>query len=586
MRVIVRHVMVASGLTFLLACGLADRPAEDTPSSAGFVPTVQRIENFELRDTKGQLRSLEEFDDQRLVVVAFLGTECPLAKLYGPRLSELAEKYASGRVQFLGINSNHQDSMEELVEYAQSHQLSFPMLKDPASVIADHFGASRTPEVFLLDESRTVRYQGRIDDQYAIGIKRDEPRRMDLATAIDQVLDGVSVETPMTEPIGCLIGRAPHNESREEVTYSGQIAPILRRRCVSCHQPNQAAPFSLTKYEEVAGWSSMIREVVDDRRMPPWFADPQHGEFENDARLDDSEREMLLRWIDDGCSPGKSTQSKSLISVSSAWQIPEPELILQVQDEPTLIPADGEVAYQYFVIDPGFREDKFIKAVQVKPGNAQVVHHALISLADPDDPSMGIGNCGILINYAPGMQPTVLPEGVAIHVPAGQKFVAQMHYTPIGTEQFDQTCIGFVFADPEEVTQHVSGSAIVNTGIQIPAGASSHRETANLTLQNDVSLLSVSPHMHLRGKSFRYEAEYPNGEKEILLDIPRYDFNWQLRYIFKEPKVLPRGTTLTCTATYDNSRANPANPAPDTTVFWGDQTNDEMLIGFISFIIQ
>jgi len=487
-------------------------------------------------------------------------------------------------VGFLAIDANDQDSLEEIAAFARAHEIGFPMLRDVNHCVADRFGAERTPEAFILDEKRVIRYWGRIDDQYAIGVRRAEPTRRDLAIALDELLVGKNVSVPVASSSGCRIGRAPNATASANVTYSSHIAQLLGRRCVACHQAGQAAPFPLTRYQQVAGWAPMIREVVSQGRMPPWFADPRHGRFANDSRLTDDEKQLLLGWIDAGCPQGDANEPPESPTATSGWRIPTPDQVLFMDEKPFRVPAEGQVDYQYYLVDPGFTEDKYIQAVEVRPGAPAVVHHALVSIARDGDAQLGIGTAGVLMNYAPGMQPTVLPPGTAIHVPAGAKFLFQMHYTPNGTEQSDRTRLGLVFADPRRVTRRVTGGVVANPAIEIPAGAANHRETAERTFGEDVQLLSLSPHLHLRGKSFRFEAIYPDGRQETLLDVPRYDYHWQLHYFLTEPKPLPAGTRLRCTAHYDNSATNPANPDPTQTVRWGDQTWEEMLIGFYSVV--
>ncbi len=562
--------------------------AEDASGVLG-----RRIENFVLRDGRGQPRSLDEFSGHRLVVVVFLGVECPLARLYARRLEQLRQEFTGQDVAFLGLDANDQDSSEEIARFTEAHELGFPVLKDQGCHVADRFGAERTPEVFVLDESRTIRYRGRIDDQYAIGSRRDRPSRRDLAVALQELLEGREVSVAVTRSSGCLIGRPPKGASPDRPTYAGQIAGLLAARCALCHQPGQAAPFTLANYEQAAGWAPMIREVVSTGRMPPWFADPRHGRFANDARLSEDEKELLLGWIDAGCPPGEEGASAAPTATGGGpksgdfgyghgWRIPPPDQVIYMADEPFRVPADGQVEYQYYLVDPGFTEDKYIQAVEVRPGAPAVVHHALVSIVGEADGPLGFGASGVLMNYAPGMQPTVLPPGTALHVPAGAKFLFQMHYTPSGTEQLDRTRMGIALADAATIKHGITGGAVANPAIEIPAGAASHRETAQRTFEEGVLLTSLSPHMHRRGKSFRFDAVYPDGRRETLLDVPRYDYNWQLHYFLAEPKPLPAGTRLECIAHYDNSAANPANPDPGETVRWGEQTREEMLIGFYS----
>jgi peroxiredoxin len=541
------------------------------------------VEDFTLRDFRGRTHSLRELADRPFVVVAFLGTGCPLGRLYGPRLAELAREFEPRDVAFLAVNPNARDSPADLDAYVRTHQISFPILKDADNAVADRLGATRTPEVVVLDPERRIRYQGRIDDQYAAGVRRPAPTRRDLAVALEELLAGRPVSCPVTEASGCLIARAPVRESPGDVTYCRHIARIVQQHCVACHRPGEIGPFPLTGYREAAAWASMIGEVVESGGMPPWLADPRHGRFRNDPRLSEEEKRLLRRWIDGGCPEGDARELPPPPEHVSGWRIPRPDLVLPMAERAWTVPAKGEVTYQYFLADPGFTEDRYVRAAEVRPGSPTVVHHALVLLVPPG----GDGRpdpLGALLDYAPGMPPTLLPDGYALRVPAGSKFLFQTHYTPNGSEQQDRSSLGLVFADARSVRHEVRGGAVLNLALLIPPGAADYRLTAEQVVPEDWRLLSLSPHMHLRGKSFRYEAFYPDGGREVLLEVPRYDFNWQLRYELAEPKLLPRGTRLVCTACYDNSPNNPNNPDPSREDGWGEQTPDEMLFGFFAAV--
>jgi peroxiredoxin len=568
-----------------LFAGVAGTVPPRRPAAALPAPVGRKVADFTLRDTRGREWSLRAVADKKLVVVAFLGADCPLANLYGPRLAELAGTFGPRGVAFVGINANAQDSLADTRAYARRHRLPFPLLKDPDQAVSDRLGAVRTPEVFVLDEGRVVRYWGRIDDRYEVGgVRRPRAGRRHLAAALEELLAGRPVTRPAVPSVGCHIGREPRARPRGRVTYAGQVGPIVQRRCAGCHRAGGVAPFPLTEPADVVRWSAMIREVVDQGRMPPWFADPRHGRFRNDARLAAAEKRLLLGWIDDGCPLGDLSRLPGPSASPGGWRIGRPDRVLAMADRPFTVPAEGEVEYQYFLVDPGFTEDRWVRAAEVLPGNAAVVHHALVALVPPDGDATRLDPAGALLDYAPGMAPAVLSEGYALRVPAGSKFLFQLHYTPNGSGQTDLTRLGLVFADPRDVRHEVRGGAVINTALVIPPGAARHRVVAELVLEEDVDLLSLSPHMHLRGRSFRFEAVLPGGGREILLDVPRYDFNWQLRYELAEPRRLPRGTRLVCTAVYDNSAGNPANPDPTQTVRWGDQTREEMLIGFFTFV--
>ncbi len=574
-------------LSFLVVLGAALALAyaaflsrQATPPAT--TPLGHPVADFTLRDAHGQPHSLRDFDEQRLVVVVFVGTACPVNQCYAPRLAELAREFGPRGVAFLGVNANAQDSLADVAAYVRTYQPPFRVLKDPDNAVADQMGAVRTPEAFVLDQHRVVRYWGRIDDQYGVGVRRPAPTRRDLAEALEELLAGKPVSCPVAAASGCRIGRAPREPTHGEVTYTNQVSRLLQRRCVECHRDGQVAPFPLTSYRDAAGWAAMIREVVAAGRMPPWFADPAHGRFRNDARLSDDEKQTLFRWIDDGCPEGDAADLPPPAEFPDGWRIPTPDQVLFMAQLPFAVPAEGELPYQYFFVDPGFTEDKLIRAAEVRPGSPAVVHHALVMIAPPGDDGPALDSAGALLDYAPGMTPMVLPDGMALRVPAGSRFVFQMHYTPNGTPQQDRTRLGLVFADPTAVKKEVRGGAVVNRDIDIPPGAADYRLTAEQRLADDALLLNLSPHLHLRGRAFRVEAVFPDGRREGLLDVPRYDFNWQLRYDLAEPRRLPRGTRLVCTARWDNSKGNPANPDPSRRVAWGDQTADEMLIGFFA----
>lgn len=540
----------------------------------------RKVDDFTLDDFRGRARSLKEWSDAKLVVVAFLGTECPLANLYAPRLSELAQKWKDKNVAFVGINSNQQDSITEVAAHAQRHNFPFTILKDPGNKIADRFGAVRTPEIFILDQDRAVRYWGRIDDQYGIGFSKQKPSRGDVEVALEELLAGKSVSQPTTEALGCLIGRVKRPEPSGDVTYSKQIVRILQNRCVECHHEGQIAPFSLTSYNEVVGWAEMIREVTNERRMPPWFAAKQHDQFKNNPSLTKEELAQIDRWIENGCPEGSPSDLPAPVQYAKGWGISKPDQIFYMSDKPYTVPAEGVVQYQIYEVDPGFKEDHWIKEADVKCSNPAVVHHVIVFVQEPGGDRFGTPQMA----YAPGMTPRRFDKGIAIRAKAGSKLIFQVHYTPNGTEQQDRSYVGFVYADPNEITHEVMGGSCGDLALRIPPNVSDHKITARKLFIKDTLLLGMNPHMHLRGKSFKYELELPDGTREVLLDVPKYDFNWQLWYMLKEPRLVPRGSRMICTAYFDNSADNLANPDPSKEVTWGEQTWDEMMFGFYSSI--
>jgi peroxiredoxin len=544
----------------------------------------RQIDSFSLPDFHGKTRTLADLAGDKLVVVAFLGTECPLAKVYATRLVGLAKEFREQGVGFVAIDSNLQDSMTEIGTFARIHELDFPMLKDLDNRVADQFGAVRTPEVFVLDAERRIRYWGRIDDQYGFqtgaGYAKPRLQRRDLAVAIEELLAGKPVSEPIMPADGCLIGRVQKTSPQGEVTYTKHIASILQNRCVECHRPGEVAPFSLTAYDEVVGWAPMMKEVVSEGRMPPWFADPAFGHFANDARLTDDEKQLLNSWIDNGCPQGDPSDLPAPRQFVEGWRIGQPDQVIYMADEPFEVPAEGVVDYQYFTVDPGWKEDKWVKISEARPDNRGVVHHIIVFVQPPGDQSGSFGRRGGLAGFAPGSLPIAAPEGAATFVPANSKLVFQMHYTPNGVVSKDRSSIGVVFADPKTIKRKMKGGVAGMVGFKIPAGDGNYEVKAKHKFLRDTVMLNLTPHMHLRGKDFKYELEYPDGTREVILNVPRWDFNWQLRYEFAEPKFVPKGSRMYCTAHFDNSPENLANPDPTAEVTFGDQTFEEMMFGF------
>jgi peroxiredoxin len=546
-------------------------------------PLGSKVDRFELRDYRGASFRLADWDDKAVVAVVFLGVDCPLARLYGPRLAELSREWSPRRVQFVGVNANANDSASDIARYARTHNVSFPILKDVGNVLADRLGAARTPEVFLLDRERIVRYHGRIDDQYTVGVQRAKVEHRDLVVAIEELLAEKPVSRPETEASGCFISRVNDRAGKGRVTYSRDIAPILQKSCQTCHRPGQISPFTLMSYAEAAGWADTIQEVVAANRMPPWHADPRHGRFANDARLSEKDKKLIDEWVRGGCPEGDAAELPPPAVFPKGWTVPTPDAVISLS-EPFKVPAQGIVDYQYIEVDPGFREDRWVKAAEIRPGNRGVVHHVNVFLKPPGvhDPKLERPEgYPCLAAAAPGTPPLQLPDGMAKRVPAGWHLVFVMHYTPNGSEQTDQTSLGLVFEQSRQVKKEVITNLVIDTGLCIPPHAKDHRVELTYPVREDLLLLALFPHMHLRGKSFRYEAEYPNGSSEILLDVPRFDFNWENRYVLAEPKLLPRGTVVHCVAVYDNSADNPLNPDPDATVRHGPQVWDEMFNGYL-----
>jgi peroxiredoxin len=557
--------------------------ADTPPSSVG-----KKIAGFTLKNTNGKDVALADFAEKKAIVVIFVGTECPINNAYFPHLIELQREYEGKGVQFLAINANRQDSAARVAEHARKFAVNFPVLKDEKNVIADRFGAARTPEAFLLDADRVVRYQGRIDDQHGIGFNRPKPTRRDLGEALDEVLAGKSVSQATVPVAGCRISRVAAAKESGTVTFSRHIAPILQKHCQECHRPGQIGPMSLLDYDAASTWAETTREVIKEERMPPWFADPKHGKFSNDRRLPTEERELLLKWLDSGTPRGDDKDLPPPLKFSEGWRIGEPDLILKMPQEfdvPAKVPPRG-VPYKHFTLETNFTEDRWIERAEARPGSPAVVHHILVFIVPPGARFFP-GNFATpaLCGTAPGDMPLMLKPGFAKKIPAGSRLVFQMHYTPNGTAYKDRSSIGLIFAKKPPEHEVITAPAY-NFRFRIPPGADNHEVESTFTFRQDSKLISFMPHMHLRGKDFTYQAVYEDGKKQTLLSVPRYNFNWQSSYRLAEPLAMPKGSKIHCVAHFDNSSKNPNNPDPTSSVFWGDQTWQEMMVGWLDYSVE
>lgn len=545
--------------------------------------------SFELPTPDGETVSVAPAANIKLTVVCFLGVECPLAKLYAGRLSEMADTFSGQGVRFVGIDSNRQDTADDLQQFVQQNAVSFPLLHDAENTVADRFGATRTPEVFVLDQQFEVRYQGRVDDQYSPGVARQAASREDLKQALRELLQGQAVSVPVTEATGCLIGKvrrppltkvATTEAQVGYLTYSQHVSRVLQTHCLECHRPGEIGPFSMESYDDVVGWADSMLEVIDNGRMPPWHADPTVGHFANARHMPAADRDVLHAWVAAGMPRGDESELPPLATYADGWQLGRtPDAVLPMRDRPFRVPAEGTVEYHYFVVNPGWTEDRWVTAAQIIPGNRAVVHHAIAFIRPPD--GSRFRGVGWLAAYVPGQRLAALPAGHARKVPAGSRLVFQMHYTPNGAPQEDLTRIGITFGAAEDVTHEVLTLLGIDQEFEIPPQAPNHEVRGQVGwYPKHGKLLSVTPHMHYRGKAFRLTVERA-GAESALLHVPKYDFNWQHSYVLADPLPLEDVDGLKFFVTFDNSRENPFNPDPSQWVNWGDQTWEEMAVTFL-----
>jgi len=541
--------------------------------------------DFMLKDIAGQSIALHDYKAKAAVVVFFMGIDCPISNLYLKDLGDLQVRYGKQAVQIVGIQSNAGTTQARAAEHAREYKVAFPVLLDPGQHIANQLGAKRTAEIFLLDSRRQVRYHGALDDRYGYTFKRDVPQRHDLEEALKELLAGKPVTVVETTPRGCLITRDERPASLTNVTYAKQISRILQRRCEECHRAGEVAPFALQSYDDAVEHSAMMKEVVLQRRMPPWHADPRYGHFSNDRRMEQEEMDQLLAWIDAGTPLGDKQELPAPHHWTTGWQIDKPDYVFELPKE-VKVPATGTVEYRYYSVKTNLKEDIWIQSAEARPGNPAVVHHIIVFCRNPkeeDDDGEGFGGGQHVCGTAPGDPPLVLPPGVARRIPAGAELIFQMHYTPNGKATTDRSKVGFVLYKGKEKPQHFSHTQpVMNMRIKIPAGDANYKLESAYKFPRDAKIYQLMPHMHLRGKDFLYELKRPDGQTQVLLSVPQFDFNWQNTYRLTQPVDAPKGSTLHCVAHFDNSKDNPANPNPKKVVRWGDQTWEEMMIGWMT----
>jgi peroxiredoxin/primosomal replication protein N len=556
----------------------------------------QLLPDFSAYDLSGQLYRWSDFGEATAVVFAMTNTGCPICQKYAPTLARLEQQFQTKGVTFVYVNPNKSEDADGLKQMIRTHGFQGPYVHDADSQLTAILGATTSTEVFVVDKARTLVYRGAVDDQYGFGYTLPAPRRTYLVDALEAVLARQSPRIAATSAPGCEIDLeiGSQNSDRPEITYHNRISRIIQRHCLECHRPEGPAPFSLATYEELQDYAAMVRNVVERRVMPPWFAAPHDNETQsgvlwaNDRSLSDVDRSDLLKWLKNGTPLGDPSDAPVPRQFTDGWTIGTPDAVFEFA-EPVEVQASGQMPYQNIVIDTNLDQDRWVQAIEIQPGVPAVVHHVLVFVLPPQQGSSArerrqarennIDYWGI---YVPGNGAQIYPEGYARRLIRGARLRFQMHYTPNGIATKDRTKIGLVFAD-QKPRHEVKTASIVDFRFQIPPGADNHLVTASLRVPTDVQILGFLPHHHLRGKASRYELITPTGQTELLLDVPRYDFNWQLFYEYAAPRLIARGSTLRFTAWYDNSADNPANPDPTIPVGWGEQTDDEMHIGYVEY---
>jgi Ca2+-binding EF-hand superfamily protein/peroxiredoxin len=548
------------------------------------------VPDLEYTDLQGRTSRVGEFGDSQAVVIALTSTTCPLSQKFAPSLARLQSQYQPRKVRFVFLDPIATDTPDALRDFAARHGFQGPVVCDAEGRIATALNATTTTEVFVLDRSRTLVYRGAVSDQYGLGYALDAPRHSYLSEALNAVLAGQTPAIAATEAPGCDLGFEPVLPSTTPITYHNRISRIIQNACLECHRDGGVAPFSLAGYDEVAAHKGMIRRVVERGVMPPWFAAPPEAghpsPWANDRSLAARDKADLLAWLASDMPLGDPADAPLSRTFPKDWTIGEPDATFQLP-EPVSIKAEGVMPYVIKRVPTNFKEDHWVDAIEVQPTARDVTHHVLVFVLPPGASQRDIADerGGFFGIYVPGNSTLIYPEGFARKIPAGATLMFQLHYTPNGTATTDQTRIGFRFA--KSTPKHeVKVAGIANPRLSIPPGATNHAETARVPIPTDVKVLAFLPHMHLRARACKYELVQADGTKRTLLDVPRYDFNWQLYYRLAEPVDASPGDRIEFTGWYDNSEANPANPDPKKTVRWGPQTFDEMLLGYVEYYVD
>ena len=580
-------MLIATSSTFLRADEPAI-PAHDT------VPAL----DISVLDLSGQSHHLGCRPERGALVIVFLSTECPIANGYLPELNRIWKNLPAGRreVDFFGVISDRSVTRAAAAKHAREYQIAFPVIFDSSGELANTLRPTHTPEAFVIDQAGKLAYRGRIDDAYvAPGKRRTEVGRHDLKDAIEVALDGREVTAKVTEPVGCRLESRSEPAANAPITYTREIAPVLQANCMNCHREGEVAPFSLTSYDEASKRARQLADATQSRFMPPWKPEPGFGHLLGQRRLTEEQIALFDRWADAGAPEGDPADLPPAPDFPDGWLLGEPDLIVKVP-EAFELPADGRDVFRNFVIPLAVDSDKLVAAVEFRPGNRRVVHHALFFLdssgvargkdaaaAGPGFSSFGGPGfipSGALGGWAPGGTPRVLPDGMGRMLRKGSDLVLQIHYHPSGKPESDQSTIGIHYVK-EGSQKVIAGMIVLDRALEIPAGAARHPMHAAYTLPADCTMVGIAPHMHLLGREMKATATYPDGKVEPLIWIKDWNFNWQDQYLFAEPLHLPKGTRLDVTALYDNSEANPLNPnTPPKRVTWGEQTTDEMFICF------
>lgn len=563
-------------------------PSQPKAVPSAMSPFMGPVKPFALLDHLGKFHSLNYHADDpqtKWIVLFVQGNGCPLVRKRIPELKELQSEFASKGVRFRMINANFQDERSDIIEEATAFDIHLPILIDDAQLVAESLDLKRTAEALLIRPSDgTIAFRGPIDDRLTYETEKPKADNHYLRNALESVLTGESVEHPYVVAPGCLISYPIRDKhTANPVSYSKDIVPILQSQCIQCHQKGGIAPWSMTSHRRLLGWSDMIEETLMTMRMPPWHADPHFGEFSNDTSLSPEEKAKLVHWIRDGAVKvvDEPDPLAAVTPEQTPWSMGTPDQIIDVPVQG--IPASGIVDYRYLTVASPFEEDVWIRGVDIQPGNVKVLHHLIAFIAEDAEDLKKRDKW--LAGYAPGTGPEMFPEGTAILLKKGAHLLFELHYTVTGRPESDASEVGLYLASSPP-SKDLKTDIILDNSFRIPPHERAHRHVTTRNIPSDVTVYSLFPHMHFRGKSMKFTLHKPLGDTSVILSVPNYDFNWQRGYDLVEPLHIPGGSRLEIEAVWDNSSLNPANPDPTAEVRWGEQTFEEMLFATLRYTLD
>lgn len=526
-------------------------------AAAAQVKVAERADDFRLVDQNSKAHLLSYYKYAPAIVIIAQQNGAKDLKDAVPAIKQLQASLANTNAQLFLLNSNPADTRETVAAEMTRIGLNAPVLLDDTQLVGESLGVSRVAQALVIDpKSWKVVYSGPVakaKDTVA-NLIAGKP-----VTATTLQLNTAAIAFPLREK----------KADFAKISYEKEISPILAKNCVACHSEGGIGPFAMDSYEKVKGFSGMIREAIRTDRMPPYNADPHVNKFAADMNLADKDAQTLIHWIEAGAPRGAGEDPLKInAKPAPEWELGEPDLVLTLPA--FTVPASGVVDYQNPTVKNPLTEGRWLRAATVKPSDRRAVHHLL---------SNGAGG------YAVGAETTVYPKGTGTWVAPGQTFRFQMHYTPYGKESVETTRVGLYFYPKDAPPEIMRRSAVIaNAGIEIPPNTARHEETAYITFPEKATLFTVFPHAHYRGESMAVSLKRPGSDKEeLIISLPKYDFNWQRGYDFASPIKIEPGTKLITRYVYDNSKYNPANPDPTITVKWGEQSWEEMQYTALGF---